>query len=145
MFGSVCVTRIFWPFTTALSKVTDQVPSVTVVVLTVVSGRVTLIVEPFIPLPVMVVAPSITASTSASLDETNPSFGTTVALISLLSVLFSSFCRAEILCPFTSGAVVATVHVPSAATSAVFSTPSGRVTVTVAPATPLPLITFAPS
>ena len=145
LFGSVCVTRIFWPFTTAVSMVTDQVPSETVAVLTVPSGRVRLIVEPFIPLPVMVVAPSIMASTPASLDGTNPSFAITVALISLLSVLFSSFCRAEILCPFTSGAVVATVHVPSTATSAVFSTPSGRVTVTVAPATPLPLITFAPS
>ena len=109
------------------------------------SGRVTVIVEPFSPLPVTVVAPSTIASTNASLDGTSPEFPTTVALISLLSVLFTSFCRAEILCPFTRGMVVSTVHVPPVATSAVFTAPSGSVTVTVAPATPLPLTTLEPS
>ena len=68
-----------------------------------------------------------------------------MALMSLLIVLFTSFCRAEILCPFTRGAGVSTIHVPSSTTKAVFSTPSGSVTVTVAPATPLPLITLEPS
>ena len=145
LFGSVCVTRIFSPFTVAVSKVTDHVPSETVVVLTLPSGRVTVIVEPFSPLPVTVVAPSTIASTNASLDGTSPEFPTTVALISLLSVLLTSFCRAEILCPFTSGVVVSTVHVPSVATSAVFTAPSGSVTVTVAPATPLPLTALEPS
>ena len=128
-----------------MSKVTDHVPSETVVVLTVPSGRATVIVEPFSPLPVTVVTPSTTASTNASLDGTSPEFPTTVALISLLSVLLTSFCRAEILCPFTRGVVVSTVHVPSVATSAVFTAPSGSVTVTVAPATPLPLIALEPS
>ena len=145
LFGSVCVTRIFSPFTAAVSKVTDHVPSETVVVLTVPSGRVTVIVEPFSPLPVTVVASSTMASTNASLDGTSPEFPTTVALISLLSILLTSFCRAEILCPFTSGVVVSTVHVPSVATSAVFTAPFGSVTVTVAPATPLPLIALEPS
>ena len=143
--ASVCVTRIFSPFTAAVSKVTDHVPSETVVVLTVPSGRVTVMVEPFSPLPVIVVASSTIAFTNASLDGTSPEFPTTVALISLLSVLFSSFCRAEILCPFTRGKFVPTVHVLSVATTAVFSTPSGSVTVTVAPATPLPLTTLKPS
>ena len=72
LFGSVCVTKILSPFTTALSKVTDHVPSETVAVLTVLSGRVTLIVESVIPVPVIVVTPSIMASTIASLDTTNP-------------------------------------------------------------------------
>ena len=145
LFASVCVTRIFSPFTAAVSKVTDHTLSETVVVLTVPSGRVTVIVEPFSPLPVIVVDPSTTASTNASLDGTNPEFPTTVALISLLIVLFTSSCRAEMLCPFTRGEIVSTVHVPSVATSVVFSVPSGSVTVTVAPATPLPLITLDPS
>ena len=128
-----------------MSKVTDHFPSETIVVLTVPSGRVTVIVEPFSPLPVTVVASSTIASTNASLDGTSPEFPTTVALISLLSVLLASFCRAEMLCPFTRGVVVATVHVPSVATSAVFTAPSGSVTVTVAPATPLPLTALEPS
>ena len=145
LFASVCVTRIFSPFTAALSKVTDHVPSETVVVFTVPSGLVTVIVEPFIPLPVIAVASSTIASTNASLDGTNPELPTTVALISLLSVLLTSFCRAEILCPFTRGVVVSTVHVPSVVTSAVFTAPSGSVTVTVAPATPLPLTALEPS
>ena len=124
---------------------TDHVPSETVAILTVPSGRVTVIVEPFSPLPVTVVAPSTIAFTNASLDGTSPEFPTTVALISLLSVLFTSFCRAEIFCPFTRGVVVSTIHVPSVATSAVFTAPSGSVTVTVDPATPLPLTTLEPS
>ena len=145
LFASVCVTRIFSPFTAAVSKVTDHVPSETVVVLKVPSGRVTVIVEPFSPLPVTVVASSTIAFTNASLDGTSPEFPTTVALISLLSVLLTSFCRAEILCPFTRGVVVSTVHIPSVATSAVLTVLSGSVTVTVAPATPLPLTTLEPS
>ena len=48
-------------------------------------------VEPFSPLPVMVVVPSIIASTIGSLDNSNPAFATTVALISLLIVLLTSF------------------------------------------------------
>ena len=91
LFGCVCETRILSPFATGLSNVTVHLPSVTVVVLTVPFGRVTLIVEPFSPLPVIVIAPSIIASTIAGLDNSNPAFATTVALISLLIVLLTSF------------------------------------------------------
>ena len=91
LFGCVCETRILSPFATGLSNVTVHLPSVTVVVLTVPFGRVTLIAEPFSPLPVIVVAPSIIASTIGSLDNSSPAFATTVALISLLIVLLTSF------------------------------------------------------
>ena len=49
------------------------------------------------------------------------------------------------LCPFPSGDVVSTLHDPSPETRAVFSSPFGSVTVTVAPATPVPLTTLVPS
>ena len=91
LFGCVCETRILSPFATGLSNVTVHLPSVTVVVLIVPFGRVTLMVEPFSPLPVIVVAPSIIASTIGSLDNSSPAFATTVALISLLIVLLTSF------------------------------------------------------
>ena len=91
LFGCVCETRILSPFATGLSNGTVHLPSVTVVVLTVPFGSVTLMVEPFSPLPVIVVAPSIIASTIGSLDNSSPAFATTVALISLLIVLLTSF------------------------------------------------------